>query len=94
MPLDAWRIDTFASPSVYLRIMSVSNILVTPSNTSKSGATPYPLPTEDIPIDLITASLSIVTSWGNPTLGLNVLSDGKLYPISLIFVLPPFLLFC
>jgi len=89
-PLDSSRILTFESPKVYLRTISSSNFLVIPSNTLSVGATEYPLPTEDIPTDLITARLSIVTSWGNPTLGLSVLSEGKLYPISLIFVLPIF----
>ena len=47
----------------------------------------YPLPTELIPIDLIDAKFSIVIIWGNPTLGLKVVSDGKLYPISLRWTL-------
>ena len=78
---------TFESPRVYLSSISSSNFLVIPSNTLRVGAIAYPLPTEDIPIDSIRARLSIVIIWGNPTLGLNVLSEGKLYPISLISVL-------
>ena len=46
-----------------------------------------------IPIDLIVEKSAISIIWGNPTLGCNVLSDGKLNPIywinfesSIIFV--------
>ena len=94
IPLDSLRIVTLESPSVYSSLISLSSILVTPSNTKSVGATAYPLPTEDIPIKSIFANLSIVTIWGNATLGLNVLSEGKLYPISLIFVflIPPIVL--
>ena len=80
------RIVTVESPRVYLSSIFLSNSLVTPSKTLSVGATAYPLPTELIPIVVIRASSSIVTIWGNATVGLSVLSEGKLYPISLIFV--------
>ena len=88
--MDSLRIVTLESPRVYLSSISSSNSLVTPSKTLSVGATAYPLPTELIPIDLIFANLSIVTIWGNATLGLRVLSEGKLYPILLIFTFPIF----
>ena len=90
IPLDSLRIVTLESPSLYSSLISSSLLLVTPSNTKSVGATAYPLPTEDIPIELILANLSIVTIWGNATLGLKVLSEGKLYPILLIFTFPIF----
>ena len=61
--------------------------MVIPSKTSNLGAVVYPLPTELIPIDLIDARFSIVIICGNPTVGLNVGSDGKSNPISLIWTL-------
>ena len=61
--------------------------MVIPSKTRSFGAVVYPLPTELIPMDLIDARFSIVIIWGNPTLGLNVESDGKSNPISLIWTL-------
>ena len=61
--------------------------MVIPSKTRSFGAVVYPLPTELIPMDLIDARFSIVIIWGNPTLGLNVGSDGKSNPISLIWTL-------
>ena len=70
IPLDSLRIVTLESPSLYSSLISSSLLLVTPSNTKSVGATAYPLPTEDIPIELILANLSIVTIWGNATLGL------------------------
>ena len=60
--------------------------MVIPSKTSNLGEVAYPLPTEAIPIDLIDARFSIFIIWGNPTVGLKVVSDGKLYPTSLILV--------
>ena len=51
------------------------------STTTRSGELIYPFPTEDIPIDSIEYNGSILTIWGIITDGLNVLSDGKLYPI-------------
>ena len=39
IPLDGWRIDTVGSPRVYLSSISLSRILVIPSNTSNVGAT-------------------------------------------------------
>ena len=90
IPLDSLRIVTLESPSLYSSLISLSWIFVTPSNTKSVGATAYPLPTEAIPIEFIFANLSIVTIWGNATLGLRVLSEGKLYPILLIFTFPIF----
>ena len=90
IPLDSLRIVTLESPSLYSSLISSSLLSVTPSNTKSVGATAYPLPTEVIPIELILANLSIVTIWGNATLGLNGLSEGKLYPISVIFTFPIF----
>ena len=90
IPLDSLRIVTLESPSLYSSLISSSLLLVTPSNTKSVGATAYPLPTDAIPIEIILANLSIVTICGNATLGLSVLSEGKLYTILLIFTFPIF----
>ena len=85
IPLDSLRMVTWESPRVYSSLISSSLLLVTPSNIKRVGATAYPLPTDAIPIDWIFANLSIVIIWGKATLGLSVSSEGKLYPIFLIF---------
>ena len=51
-----------------------------------SGADEYPLPPELIPINSKDANASMSINWGNSTVGLRVVSEGKLYPILLISV--------
>ena len=77
---------TLVSPRVYLRSTSVICLLVFPSKTISSGADEYPFPPELIPIDSKDANASISINWGNSTVGLKVVSEGKLYPILLISV--------
>ena len=81
IPLVFLRIDTSESPKEYLRSKSDTTAFVLLSTTTRSGELIYPFPTEDIPIDSIEYNGSILTIWGIITDGLNVLSDGKLYPI-------------
>ena len=82
-PYVFFLISTLEFPKVYFRSTSVTCFLVFPSKTNNFGAIEYPLPTEDTPIDPKVAKDSICIIWGNPTLGLKVGSDGKLYPILL-----------
>jgi len=86
IPVVFFKIVTLESPKVYCNFISLSCLPVSPSNTNNVGATAYPFPTEAIPIEPIDAKEFICITWGNATVGLNVVSDGKLKPIFCIFV--------
>ena len=86
IPVVLLRILTWESPNVYCKSISLTCFLVSPSNNNKVGATAYPFPTEAIPIDPIDAKDFICITCGNATVGLKVVSDGKLKPIFCIFV--------
>ena len=55
IPVVFFRIVTFESPNVYCKSISLTYSLVSPSNTNNVGATAYPFPTEEIPMDPIDA---------------------------------------
>ena len=86
IPKVFFRIVTWESPRLYFRSTSSITFLVFPSRTLSWGADEYPLPPEVIPINSNDANASISTNWGNSTVGLKVVSEGKLYPILLISV--------
>ena len=69
-----------------MRSASVIIFLVLPSRITSFGATPYPRPPDVIPIKSKEARDTISIIWGNNALGSNVESDGKVYPMSSIFV--------
>ena len=77
---------TFVSPKEYFKSASVIIFLVLPSRIRSLGATPYPRPPDVIPIKLKLAKDWISIIWGNKALGSKVESDGKVYPISSIWV--------
>ena len=69
-----------------MRSASVIIFLVLPSRITSFGATPYPRPPDVIPIKSKEARDTISIIWGNNALGSSVESDGKVYPMSSIFV--------
>ena len=79
-------IDTWSSPNLYFISIPSTLFLVLPSKTSKVGALIYPRPAEEIPTDSSLARASKVNTWGKFVVGLNVGSEGKSNPISLILV--------
>ena len=77
---------TLLSPGVIFKITSSITFLVEPSTTISSGGKLNPLPNEEIFFSPNEYSALILTACGKRSLGFNVLSAGKLNPISSIFV--------
>ena len=84
-PVVFFKISTLLLPTLNFKSTSGTTLLVFPSKTISFGGVLYPLPNEDIPMDSKDRRASIFIICGIPTLGLNVKSEGKSNPISLIF---------
>ena len=84
IPSVFWRISMLDSPGVTFKSTLGTTLLVFPSRTTNFGDTKNPLPNDVIPIDSKDARESILITWGKRTLGLRVLSEGYLNPISFI----------
>ena len=77
------RISTFDFPTVTFRSTSGTILLVLPSRTISFGGIENPRPNEVIPIESNDARELIFMTCGKITVGVKVLSDGYLNPISL-----------
>ena len=77
------RISTFDFPTVTLRSTLGTILLVLPSRTISFGGIENPRPKEVMPIESNDARELIFITCGKITVGVKVLSDGYLNPISL-----------
>ena len=70
------NISTISCSGLYLKSISVTGFLVTPSMTTKLGLWLYPFPKDVIPIDLKPLNGVILKTCGNRASGFKVESVG------------------